>query len=75
MEMPWAARVTWALSAPQGGVCDPPGGGCTPVLVGGEAAVPLQPQDEAPEAPPERAHGALCAAAAADDGPALAPVS
>lgn len=63
------------LSASQGGVCDPSGGGRAPLLVGGEAAVPLQPQDEGPEALPARAHGSLRTAAAAHDGPALPAVS
>lgn len=75
METPWAACLTHVLSASQGGVRDPSGGGRAPVPVGGEAAVPLQPQDEAPEAPPSRAHSSLRAAAAADDGAVLPPVS
>lgn len=75
VETPWAACPIRVLSASQGGVCDPSGGGRAPVPVGGEAAVPLQPQDEAPEAPSSRAHGSLRAAAAADDGAALPPVS
>lgn len=74
METPRGLPLTCVLSAPQGGVCDPPSGGCAPTLVGGEATLPLQPQDAALQAWPAGAHRALRPAAAADDSPALAAV-
>lgn len=67
--------VTRMLSASQSGVRDPAGGGRAPALVGGEAALPLQPQDAALPALPAGAHSALRTAAAADDSSALAAVS
>lgn len=66
--------VTCMLSASQGGVRDPAGGGRAPTLMGGKAALPLQPQDAALPSLPAGAHSALRAAAAADDGSALAAV-
>ena len=74
VEVPWVSPVTCTLSASQGGVRDPAGGGRAPALVGGKAALPLQPQDAALPALPAGAHSALRAAAAADDGSALAAV-
>lgn len=74
-DTPGAPPVTHVLSASQGGVCDPAGGGRAPVLVGGEAALPLQPQDEALQTLPAGAHGALRPAAAAGDSSALPAVS
>lgn len=71
MEMPRAPRVTTVLSASQGGVRDSCRGGRASILVSGEAALPLQPPDAGPQAPPARAHSALCPAAAAGDSPAL----
>ena len=74
-DAPGAPPVTRVLSASQGGVRDPAGGGRAPVLVGGKATLPLQPQDEALETLPAGAHGALRPAAAAGDGSALTAVS
>lgn len=67
--------MTSMLFASQGGVCDPSGCGCAPLLVGGKAALPLQPQDEDLQALPQRTNSSLCPAAAADDGSALTAVS
>lgn len=66
--------VTRMLSASQSGVRDSAGGGRAPALVGGKAALPLQPQDAALPALPAGAHSALRTAAAADDSSALAAV-
>lgn len=74
VEVPWVSAVTCMLSASQGGVRDPACGSRAPALVGGEATLPLQPQDAALPALPAGAHSALRTAAAADDSSALAPV-
>lgn len=55
--MPWVSPATRCFLL-QSGVRDPGGGGRAPALVGGEAALPLQPQDVPLPALPAGAHSA-----------------